>query len=371
MKSRFQVNGTMVSNEFIDDYMATANGEYVKVYLYLLRHQQETVTVEVIADALNHTESDVRRAIAYWNKTGAIMSTEEPETAPTPVKAAETGKSRQESVKAFVEPAKAAAEHVKAAVEPVSAKPSVGEALVQEEAATVADKRIPQARPAYTPEQVSRLAENEDFTQLLYIAQKYMNKVFTPRECEVFAYLYDGLHMQGELLEYLVEYCVQGGHSNIRYIETVALNWHEKGIATVDMAKGYGASYTKDSFAVMKAFGLQDRKPGETEFEMIRRWFKEYGFTKEVVTEACDRTLAAIHNPSFQYADKILSEWKKVGVRHLADIRILDEKRKASEAGKAVTPPKAGKNQFHNFQQRETDYDAMMLERLKERMGEQ
>lgn len=28
----------MVANEFIDRYMAVANGEYVKVYLYLLRH---------------------------------------------------------------------------------------------------------------------------------------------------------------------------------------------------------------------------------------------------------------------------------------------------------------------------------------------
>ena len=46
------------------------------------------------------------------------------------------------------------------------------------------------ARKPYSQEQVNRLSEDEDFTQLLYIAQKYMNKVFTPRECEVFAYLY-------------------------------------------------------------------------------------------------------------------------------------------------------------------------------------
>lgn len=59
-----------------------------------------------------------------------------------------------------------------------------------------------------------------------------MNKVFTQRECEVFAYLYDGLHMTAELLEYVVEYCVQGGHTSIRYIETVAINWHESGLKT-------------------------------------------------------------------------------------------------------------------------------------------
>ena len=68
------------------------------------------------------------------------------------------------------------------------------------------------------------------FPQLLYIAQKYLNKVFTPRDCQVFAWLYEGLGMSSELLEYLVEYCAQNGHSSVRYLETVAVSWHEKGI---------------------------------------------------------------------------------------------------------------------------------------------
>ena len=62
MKDRWSVPVTAVANEFIDTYMAAANGEYVKVYLYVLRHQGEDITIELIADALNHTESDVRRA---------------------------------------------------------------------------------------------------------------------------------------------------------------------------------------------------------------------------------------------------------------------------------------------------------------------
>ena len=69
---RFGVEATLVANEFIDRYMADANGEYVKVYLYLLRHSQEKPDVGQIADALNHTEADVRRALSYWEKMGAL-----------------------------------------------------------------------------------------------------------------------------------------------------------------------------------------------------------------------------------------------------------------------------------------------------------
>ena len=76
MKDKWSVPVTAVANEFIDTYMAAANGEYVKVYLYVLRHQGKEITIELIADALNHTESDVRRALSYWEKAGVLTAPE-------------------------------------------------------------------------------------------------------------------------------------------------------------------------------------------------------------------------------------------------------------------------------------------------------
>ena len=43
--------------------------------------------------------------------------------------------------------------------------------------------------------------------------------------------------MSCDVIEYVIEYCVQNRHNSIRYMEKVALNWHEKGIDTVDKAK--------------------------------------------------------------------------------------------------------------------------------------
>ncbi len=61
-----------LSQKFIDDHLAKANGDFLKVYLYTLRHSGEGVGEEQIADALNMTEKDVRRAIAYWEKEGVL-----------------------------------------------------------------------------------------------------------------------------------------------------------------------------------------------------------------------------------------------------------------------------------------------------------
>lgn len=337
IRTSFEINGTLVANEFIDRYMAAANGEYVKVYLYLMRHQNEALDVAKIADALDHTESDVRRALSYWEKLGVLRRSDAP--------AGESQGIAQEA--AAVQPAASMHQSV-SAQQPASVQPAQG--------GTAA------GRPSCTPQQMSRLSEDEEFSQLLYIAQKYLNKIFVQRDCEVFAYLYDSLHMNTELLEYLVEYCAQEGHTSIRYIETVALSWHKKGFVTAEEARAYTSTFSKNSFAVMRAFGLSDRGPGAAEKEMIERWFLTYGFSKELVLEACSRTLEAIHSPSFRYADKILSEWKKANVRHLSDVAALDEKRQSRSR---TAPQKKPANQFHNFEQRDTDYDSMVLDQVK------
>ncbi|MGL5435953.1 MAG: DnaD domain protein [Lachnospiraceae bacterium] len=324
----FEVSVTVVSNEFIDRYMAAANGEYVKVYLYVLRHQQKQLELVQIADALNHTEADIRRALTYWEKTGVLKTREV----------------RQQT-----------AASISVSEKPAPAVPEC------------APKQEKKQRPVYSQEDVNKLASDEEFIQLLYIAQKYLNKVFTPRECEVYAYLFAGLEMSFELLEYLTEHCVQSGHTSIRYLETVALSWHEKGLHTVEEAKAYATGFTRDSFAVMKAFGLTDRRPGESEKDMIEKWFSVYGFTKDVVLEACNRTMSTIHSPSFRYADKILEQWQKAGVRNLNDVSKLDETRqKRPQKGGNRKPT----NQFHNFEQRNTDYDAIVLDQVKSWIGE-
>ena len=349
-KDRLSTGVTPVADAFIDNYMAAANGEYVKVYLYILRHQnEENLSLEQIADTLNHTEADVKRAINYWQKAGVLEAV-------------------QERVPESI------------SVEQDRTSWSMDLEVSQSPAGETAAAQAPVSTPTYSAEQVSRLNKDEEFSQLLYIAQKFLNKAFTPRDCQVFAYLYDTLGMNIGLLEYLAEYCAQNGHTSVRYLETVALSWHEKGIRTAEEAQEYSTSYTKDAFAVMKAFGLNSRKPAVPEQKLMEKWFKDYGFDRDLVLEACSRTINAIHTPSFQYADSILTDWKKAGVKTLDDVKGMDARRaeRANSAakrfqsyGNAVNNAQNNRksnNQFHNFKQRDTDYDALMLQNVKEWM---
>lgn len=129
--------------------------------------------------------------------------------------------------------------------------------------------------------------------------------------------------MSADLIEYLVEYCVSRGRKSMRYIETVALAWAKDGITTVEMARDASSRFSKDYYTILKAMGISGRNPVDNEITYIDTWRKTYGFDLELIQEACSRTVLSTGQPSFQYADKILSGWKE-NVHTLEDIRLLD-----------------------------------------------
>ena len=315
-------SATIVANEFIDEYMPHANGEYVKIFLYILRHGEEQVSEEMIADALELTAADVTRALSYWKRCGLLDINEDEQAAPAEIP----------------EP------------EAPAGKPEAAE------------------RPAAD---VLRLQDDEEFAELLYCIQKYMSKIFSRNDMEIVAYMYDELKMPRELIEYLVEICVKRGKTSLRYMETIARSWHSQGINTVEQARQESSVYSSEVWGVMKAFGISDRNPGEAEQEYIDRWFRQWGFSQEMVSEACARTLTAIGKPGFKYADSILERWHKAGAAELKDVERLDREHsdRSRAAGNArAASGKAVGGSFGSFAQRDDDIDKAALDRLKDKL---
>lgn len=83
----------------------------------------------------------------------------------------------------------------------------------------------------------------------------------------------------------------------------------------------------------MKAFGISNRDPGQHERAMISKWADTYCFDTDIIIEACNRTIKAIHQPSFEYADTILSKWKSSNITTMADIkRMMQHMQQAATA---------------------------------------
>ena len=151
-------------------------------------------------------------------------------------------------------------------------------------------------------------------------------------------------------------------------MEKVALAWHEAGITTVSMAKQETSAYNKNYFSILRSFGISNRNPVQSEISLMNHWLNDYGFTLDIITEACSRTVSQTGKASFQYADSILAKWKQKGVRHLTDIQALDTLHRQAQADRAEQKNRkaAAPNRFNNFHQRDYDFDELEKQLLKQ-----
>lgn len=346
-----QTNATVLDNEFIDHYMVRANGEYVKVYLLLLRHMNHSsgyLSVSELADLLECTEKDILRALRYWKSEGLLDYLDDTPDDPSLKSTAPS-------------PAASSGLHD---VQSGYMTSSIPADSVSDSAALASTTNIQQYR--------SR-KERAEFKELLFVAEQYLGKTLSATDIDQITYFYDTLNMSAELIEYLIEYCVENGHKSMHYINKVALSWHEENITTVNLAKTSSFLYNKNCYCVLNAYGIKGRGPAASEIAYIRKWSEEYGFALEVILEACDRTMNSIHQPSFDYTDSILKRWKDKNVRQLKDIDAVDadyrkEKERAKELAKerkrqqqTQKPVNSQNNKFNNFDGR--SYDMNDLER--------
>ena len=127
--------------------------------------------------------------------------------------------------------------------------------------------------------------ERAEFKELLFVAEQYLGKTLSATDIDQITYFYDTLNMSAELIEYLIEYCVENGHKSMHYINKVALSWHEENITTVNLAKTSSFLYNKNCYCVLNAYGIKGRGPAASEIAYIRKWSEEYGFALEVILE--------------------------------------------------------------------------------------
>lgn len=340
LKNKFQTNATLLPNDFIDNYMIDANGEFVKVYLFLLRHLDDpcsSLTLTTIADCLNNTEADILRAFRYWEKKGLLRTERDTDGKITAL----------ELQKMSLSGGDASSAAKPSSVSPAAPAPAAASAPL---AASVAAKAVP----------IDSFRAQKEIKSLLFIAEQYLGKTLTHTEMETITYFYDTLHMSADLIEYLIESCVENGHKSMHYIRKVAFSWAEDGIETVSQAKEQSALYNKNCYTVLNAFGIKNRGPAASELTYIRKWAEEYAFSPDIIAEACRRTISATHQPSFEYADSILTKWHEKNIRHLKDITALDDEyQKERTAGRTASRSRTSTRNLNNFERRSYDMESL------------
>lgn len=390
---------TTVSDIFIDQYMPKANGEFVKVYLYLLRATGSgagIATISEIADHFSNTEADIIRALNYWASEGILqmqtgadgqiiginlcsLSVSGMQAAQSNIQSAVADNAAQNNLQNSV--VNNAVQNIlqnsvvnNAAQNISTVNTRMHDSVVEKLKSQTPDKAA-SSQKEYTLDEIKEFRKNPDISELFFIIETYLKHTLSSTDTNMVLYWLDELHFSTDLVEYLVEYCITKGHSSLRYMNKVALGWADAGIKTVDQAKDDAAAHSQIYYSVMKALGITGRNLVDSEVSLINKWVGEYGFDIELVKAACSKTISAIQKPSFEYTDSILANWRKKDVHTLKDVEVLDanfaKANKASATGSSQgtnaangsSKPKSNnsssKNKFNNFNQRNNDYDKL------------
>ncbi len=277
----YNINPVVFSSTFAfptdvaDKYLKLCKAEHIKVLIYIMRNLAKLPSIDEISEQTDVSAFDVKEALLFWADAGILTT---------------TGKNTDDQ-KNIVKK---------------SLKPS------REDVA-------------------KRGLEDSKLRYLLNQAQLIFGRNLKGNEVETLGWLYDDLGLDVSVILFIVQYAKQQGKPNIRFIESIATDWAEKGVETIADAEEQVRELAVSEQAwrfVSSAFGLERRKPSKKESELSVKWVLEWKISKEMLKEAYDACVDTKSKFIFSYTAKIIESWHNDG----------------DKANKSGTKPKTSKN---------------------------
>lgn len=296
-KTKIDLEDTAIENIFLTEFMPSAQGTYVKVYLlayqYAKNKRTHKFTHESLAKILNMPLTDVLEAWDYWANKGII-------------KKVSFGPKRGDFDVDFLSLKQLFIEHLIAPPEP---EPHLSQAIDDE--TLFRQNQYPEVNSLFTTLSVRLrrpLVTDELKLILSWLRQYSMTCAMILRAVD------------------LAEN--QKGHIRLSYVGGIIKNWYDHHITNEDALESFlsvnNAAYYH-YYKIMNALGLS-RNPSEAEKKKMIKWLNEWHYPLEIVLLACDENIK-IDKPNIQYTDAILTDWHKNQLDTVEKVRHYLEKR--------------------------------------------
>ncbi len=252
---------TKVENIFINEYMISAPGNFVKVYLVALMYADldKEIDDEMLAKTLSIEKDEVERAWKYWSELGVVK------------------RYRGEII----------FQQLKEGLYGMQQPEEVKEPPVNQNSLHVLDNNI----------------LKELFDEVSRILARPINGV----ETQAIIDWIDVFGATPEVIAFAYLYCVSRKKDNVKYIGKVVQSWTEKGFTTIPQVETYLQEIDQRHYVykrVMKALGFT-RNASEEERRIIDRWIDDFDFSMEMILDACKKT-SGISNPNINYINTVL-----------------------------------------------------------------
>ncbi len=264
---------TNVENVFINEYLPSASGDYVRVYLYgLFLCQNPTVdkSLKDIADCLSLSEETVLQAFVYWEDFGAvnILSKEPLNVTYNPLRVNNGGKVRK------IKPEKYA-----------------------------------------------------DFSKGLQAL--FPDKMISTNEYTEYFHIMESYSMKPEAMLMVAKYCVdlKGGSIGYKYVLKVAKDFANRGLTTLDQVELELSSFvtkTKELESILKAMSIK-RASDHEDAKLLKKWTGELDFEFESILFAAKK----LKRGNMEKLDAFLLELYQAKCFSPTEISIFIDKKQA------------------------------------------
>ncbi len=261
---------TSVENIFINEYMASAPGDFVKVYMFARMYagQDTEISDEEIAKHLGIDHEDVLKAWTYWERLGVIR------------------KIRKDPEDKF-----------RYDIEFISLREQLYGEKTKKKSFSQAD-----TLPA--------LMSDKEIQNMFSEIEKIVGKVVSGTEMMEITSLMNDFNVPPDLMVYGYSFCAKKKKKNVKYVMAVIRGWIEDGLRDVEAVEKYLSERDKKHHLYRRVFQAlgSARNATEEEKRIMDTWFDTMGFSLEKVLSACSRT-AVINSPNINYVNKILVSW--------------------------------------------------------------
>ncbi len=278
-----------ISYEFAEKYVRFAKPECIQLYIYLkyIVHKDGSFPQpEKLAAALDISAAKVRFILDFWVSCGELLN--------------ESGSYRF----------------------PNGSENKSRNIETKKQAAAPKSSRI--SHPSYSMAEINAAAAaNSSISGLFYQAETVMNKILTPSDMEMLYSFVDWLGLPVEVITMLLSYASKRGKTGRRYLETLAIDWSERGIDTFEAAEAHVRTLEAADSAERKVrsiLGIYDRALTSYEKKFINTWCSDERINTDLISLAYDRTVKHTGKLSWAYMDKILQGWADAGYVNETDI---------------------------------------------------
>ena len=256
-------SNTNIPDIFFTEYLPEANSDFVKVYLYILflSKYDKDIKVNDLCKKLGLSLKVIQDAIKYWEDQNVLV------------------------------------------------RKNTG--FVFNNLQEIELHHLYKPRVSLSAEQIQKSAESQKRAKTLeYINNKFFSGLMPTTWYPDIELWFKKYEFDDEVMIALFEYCFDKSALHRNYIQVVADAWSKNSIKTYnDLELYYEKQEKVNKIANMIIKKLNISRPlSQYEFNYVEKWIIDFAFSFDIIEIALKRTTSKV-NPSFDYIDKLLTDW--------------------------------------------------------------